>query len=51
MEGSREAEMIVTFALEGINYACRLSGAFAKNIAAMIAAVAKTPGNSPGKHG
>lgn len=30
MEGSREAEMIVTFALEGINYACRLSGAFAK---------------------
>ena len=49
MEGSREAEMIVTFALEGINYACRLSGAFAKNIAAMIAAVAKTPGNSPGK--
>ena len=49
MEGSREAEMIVTFALEGINYACRLTGAFAKNIAAMIAAVAKTPGNSPGK--
>ena len=30
MEGSREAEMIVTFALEGINYACRLTGAFAK---------------------
>ena len=27
MEGSREAEMIVTFALEGVNYACRLTGA------------------------
>lgn len=49
MEGSREAEMIVTFALEGVNYACRLTGAFAERIAAMIAAVVKTPGNSPGK--
>lgn len=49
MEGSREAEMIVTFALEGVNYACRLTGAFAERIAAMIAAVAKAPGNSPGK--
>ena len=40
MEGTREAEMIVQFGLQGMNYALRLSGAAAKNIAAMIAALA-----------
>ena len=48
MEGTREAEMIVQFALQGMTYALRLSGAAAKNIAAMIAALAKQPDKSPG---
>ena len=48
MEGTREAEMIVQFALQGMTYALRLSGAAAKNIAAMIAARAKQPDKSPG---
>lgn len=48
MEGTREAEMIVQFALQGMTYALRLSGTAAKNIAAMIAALAKQPDKSPG---
>lgn len=48
MEGTREAEMIVQFGLQGMTYALRLSGAAAKNIAAMIAALAKQPDKSPG---
>lgn len=48
MEGTREAEMIVSFTLQGMTYALRLSGAAAKNIAAMIAALAKQPDKSPG---
>ena len=48
MEGTREAEMIVQFALQGMMYALRLSGSAAKNIAAMLAAVAKQPDKSPG---
>ena len=40
MEGTREAEMIVQFGLQGMTYALRLSGTAAKNIAAMIAALA-----------
>lgn len=48
MEGTREAEMIVQFALQGMTYALRLSGAAAKNIAAMIAALTKQPDKSPG---
>ncbi len=48
MEGTREAEMIVSFTLQGMMYALRLSGAAAKNIAAMIAALAKQPDKSPG---
>ena len=48
MEGTREAEMIVQFGLQGMTYALRLSGTAAKNIAAMIAALAKQPDKSPG---
>lgn len=48
MEGTREAEMIVSFTLQGMTYALRLSGAAAKNIAAMIAALAKQPDKSAG---
>lgn len=48
MEGTREAEMIVQFALQGMMYALRLSGTAAQNIAAMLAAVAKQPDKSPG---
>lgn len=48
MEGTREAEMIVQFAMQGMTYALRLSGTAAKNIAAMIAALAKQPDKSPG---
>lgn len=48
MEGTREAEMIVSFTLQGMTYALRLSGAAAKNIVAMIAALAKQPDKSPG---
>lgn len=49
MEGTREAEMIVSFSLQGINYLLRLSGAAATNIAAMIVAIKNQPDNSPGK--
>ena len=48
MEGTREAEMIVQFALQGMTYALRLSGTAAQHIAAMIAALAKQPDKSPG---
>lgn len=48
MEGTMEAEMIVQFALQGISYALRLSGAAAKNIVAMLAALANQPESSPG---
>lgn len=48
MEGTREAEMIVQFALQGMMYALRLSGTAAQHIAAMLAALAKQPDKSPG---
>lgn len=48
MEGTREAEMIVSFALQGINYMLRLSGSAAKNIAVMLAALTKMPDKSAG---
>lgn len=48
MEGTREAEMIVSFALQGINYILRLSGTAAKNIAVMLAALSKMPDKSAG---
>ena len=48
MEGTREAEMIVQFALQGMMYALRLSGTAAQHIVAMLAALAKQPDKSPG---
>lgn len=48
MEGTREAEMIVQVTLQGIMYALRLSGEAAKNIAAMLVALARQPDKTPG---
>lgn len=48
MEGTREAEMIVQFAMQGITYTLRLAGEGAKNIVAMLAALKNQPANSPG---
>lgn len=48
MEGTKEAEMIVQFAMQGISYTLRLAGDGAKNIVAMLAALKNQPESSPG---
>lgn len=49
MEGSREAEMIVQFGLQGITYTVRLAGAAAVRIAALLSAIVNKPNETPGK--
>ena len=49
MEGSREAEMICQFALQGITYTVKLAGEASMRIAAMLAAIVNKPNETPGK--